>query len=87
MRIALTGKFFWLTCAMLAFASFAQVSSADVDVIVDVNVDDTPEFWGPPVGTTAPAIDAADQDGVMRDLTSLSGERGVLLVLSRSADW
>lgn len=45
------------------------------------------DSWGPVVGATAPAIEAEDQDGVVRDLASLSGERGVLLVLSRSADW
>ena len=44
-------------------------------------------FLGPAVGATAPAIEAEDQDGQVRDLASLSGERGVLLVLSRSADW
>lgn len=49
--------------------------------------DDYAESWGPPVGTAAPAIEAADQDGTTRDLASLCGERGVLLVLSRSADW
>ncbi len=49
--------------------------------------DDYAESWGPPVGATAPAIAAADQDGTTRDLGSLCGERGVLLVLSRSADW
>ncbi|MDE0662170.1 MAG: hypothetical protein F4029_18540 [Gammaproteobacteria bacterium] len=45
------------------------------------------DSWGPAVGSTAPAIEAEDQDGAVRDLASLSGERGVLLVLSRSADW
>ena len=45
------------------------------------------DSWGPAVGTTAPAIEAEDQDGQVRDLQSLSGERGVLFVLSRSADW
>ena len=45
------------------------------------------DSWGPAVGTTAPAIEAEDQDGVVRDLESLCGERGVLFVLSRSADW
>ncbi|MYE84457.1 MAG: hypothetical protein F4X36_21940 [Gammaproteobacteria bacterium] len=49
--------------------------------------DDYAESWGPPVGATAPAIAAADQDGMTRDLGSLCGERGVLFVLSRSADW
>lgn len=45
------------------------------------------DSWGPDVGTTAPGIEAEDQDGTVRDLASLSGERGALLVLSRSADW
>ena len=49
--------------------------------------DDYAESWGPPVGANAPAIEAADHDGMTRDLASLRGERGVLLVLSRSADW
>ena len=43
--------------------------------------------WGPPVGAPAPAILAEDQDGVTRDLASLAGGNGLLLVLSRSADW
>ena len=49
--------------------------------------DDYAQSWGPPVGTTAPAIEAEDQSGVARDLDSLAGENGLLLVLSRSADW
>ncbi len=49
--------------------------------------DDYAQSWGPPVGTAAPVIAAEDQDGVVRDLASLAGERGLLLVLSRSADW
>ena len=48
---------------------------------------DYAQSWGPPVGTDAPAILAEDQDGATRDLTSLAGENGLLLVLSRSADW
>ena len=49
--------------------------------------DDFVDSWGPAVGATAPSIEAEDQDGTVRDLESLCGERGVLLVLSRSADW
>ena len=48
---------------------------------------DYAQSWGPPVGTAAPAILAEDQDGVTRDLDSLAGNNGLLLVLSRSADW
>lgn len=48
---------------------------------------DYAQSWGPPVGTAAPAILAEDHNGVMRDLESLAGNNGLLLVLSRSADW
>lgn len=43
--------------------------------------------WGPAVGETVGAIAAEDQDGDVRDLASLSGERGLVLVVSRSAVW
>ncbi len=48
---------------------------------------DYAESWGPPVGAAAPAILAEDQEGIKRDLASLAGKNGLLLVLSRSADW
>ena len=67
-------KRFWLAGTMLALAGAAGAK-------------DFVDSWGPAVGATAPAIEAEDQDGKVRDLVSLSGERGVLLVLSRSADW
>lgn len=43
--------------------------------------------WGPELGSTAPAIAAQDHTGRAQTLASLSGERGLLLVFSRSADW
>ena len=67
-------KRFGLVCVLLMLAGIAQA-------------DDFAQSWGPPVGTSAPVIEAQDQDGTVRDLESLCGERGVLLVLSRSADW
>lgn len=60
-------------------AILALTGAAGADSFVD--------SWGPAVGTTAPSIEAEDQDGTVRDLESLCGERGVLLVLSRSFDW
>ena len=48
---------------------------------------DYAQSWGPPVGTAAPAVLAQDHNGATRDLGSLAGENGLLLVLSRSADW
>jgi len=53
----------------------------------DARAESFVDSWGPAVGGTAPAIEAEDQDGTVRDLASLSGERGVLFVLSRSFDW
>ena len=70
----MTGKKLWLAGALVALAGAAFA-------------EDYVESWGLPVGATGPAIAAADQDGTTRDLASLCGERGVLLVLSRSADW
>lgn len=48
---------------------------------------DYQDDWGPAVDTPMPAISAADQTGTVRDLASLSGERGLLLFMVRSADW
>lgn len=43
--------------------------------------------WGPPVGTALPEIAALDQHNAERNLSNLSGERGLLLFAVRSADW
>jgi len=43
--------------------------------------------FGPAVGATLPAIAAQDQDGARRDLASLSGPNGLVLLVTRSADW
>lgn len=42
---------------------------------------------GPVIGTTLPAISAPDETGATRTLTSLSGQNGVVLLVTRSADW
>ena len=43
--------------------------------------------WGPAVGATLPVLQAPDQSGAPRNLENLAGEQGLLLFLSRSADW
>lgn len=43
--------------------------------------------WGPEVGSRIPVLEAPDQTGRVRRLEDLSGEQGLLLLLSRSADW
>lgn len=52
-----------------------------------VRASDYADAWGPAVGTALPVLDAADQSGKPRNLENLTGERGLLLFLSRSADW
>lgn len=45
--------------------------------------------WAPmlKVGSALPAINVVDQDGIEHSLAELSGENGLILVLSRSFDW
>lgn len=42
---------------------------------------------GPAVGSRIPDFSAADQDGRIRSFENLRGEKGVMLVFYRSADW
>ena len=42
---------------------------------------------GPDVGEKVPTFEAIDQSGDSRDFDSLAGERGLLLLFFRSADW
>lgn len=42
---------------------------------------------GPQVGEKVPDFTLPDQEGRRRSLSSLMGERGLVLVFSRSADW
>lgn len=42
---------------------------------------------GPEVGQRVPDFRLADQTGTLRDLASLRGKNGLLLVFVRSADW
>ena len=67
---------------VIALAAWAAAMLAAVAV-----ADDYADGWGLAVGAEAPAIAAKDQNGALRDLASLAGERGLLLFLNRSADW
>jgi len=46
-----------------------------------------PAGLGPKVGETLPEFLLEDQQGRPRDLASLTGPRGLVLVFFRSADW
>lgn len=49
--------------------------------------DDYSAGWGPQLGATMPVLEASDQSGTARSLSNLAGEQGLLLFMSRSADW
>ena len=65
----------------LALAFAAANAAAQTPPLPDV------ERFGPQVGETAPSFSLVDQTGAERDLASLMGPNGLLLVFSRSADW
>ncbi|MDO8270629.1 MAG: peroxiredoxin family protein [Gammaproteobacteria bacterium] len=46
-------------------------------------------IWAPqlPVGSALPPISAQDQTGTLRSLQDITGEKGLVLVMSRSFDW
>jgi peroxiredoxin Q/BCP len=46
----------------------------------------THEF-GPAVGATLPTMSAQDQSGATRTVSSLAGRNGLVLLVTRSADW
>ena len=58
-----------------------------VACVADSYAADYAAEWGPPLGSGIPLLQASDQDGNPRELSNLSGERGLLLFFSRSADW
>lgn len=43
--------------------------------------------FGPAVGATLPEVSAPDETGAARTLSSLSGENGTVLLVTRAADW
>ena len=45
--------------------------------------------WAPdfPLGASVPEISAQDQDGNVQSFDDLKGEKGMLIMMSRSFDW
>ena len=62
----------------IALAAFSQFAYADSEYAA---------AWGPSVGSQAPLLSAVDQDENRRDLASLTGSQGLLLIFNRSVDW
>ena len=59
----------------------AVASAAAAQALPDV------DRFGPQVGDAVPTFSLVDQHGAARDLQSLMGPDGLMLVFSRSADW
>ena len=67
-----------MSSILLALALFQASANTD-------NPD--PAGLGPQVGQALPAFSLEDQHGASRDLASLTGPKGLVLVFFRSADW
>ena len=48
---------------------------------------DYQDEWGPDVGTALPEVTASDSSGTAASVDNLMGEKGLLLVFSRSSSW
>lgn len=79
MRKAQSGPFGRLSWCLLGLFVLFQAPQALAEDFV----------WAPdfPVGTAIPEISAQDQDGTIRMFENLKGEKGLVLVLSRSFEW
>lgn len=69
------------TLALSFVVALAAAAAAAQGPLPDV------ERFGPQVGEAVPGFELADQHGEQRDLESLAGPNGTMLVFSRSADW
>ena len=67
-------------CALLALGA-VSAATAQAPPLPDV------DGVGPQVGDVVPSFSLPDQTGAARDLDSLMGPNGLMLVFSRSADW
>lgn len=76
-RLMTGTRWMHLLVLWLAWGAVAPANAAD----------DYARDWGPQLGTPMPLLEAQDQAGASRTLDNLQGEQGLLLFLSRSADW
>ncbi len=74
-----------IAALLIVRSSFAAESQADSAAIRQL-LSDASEA-GLPVGADTPDFKLKDQNGHDRDLASLRGPKGLVLVFFRSADW
>ena len=70
-----------LTLSSVLALGAVSAASAQAPPLPDV------DGLGPQVGDAVPSFSLTDQTGAARDLASLMGPNGLMLVFSRSADW
>ncbi len=70
-----------LTLSSVLALGAVSTASAQAPPLPDV------DGLGPQVGEVVPSFSLTDQTGAARDLASLMGPNGLMLVFSRSADW
>jgi hypothetical protein len=71
----------WIVCAALALTGVLQPEAQERRERIDVSK------LGPQVGQQVPDFRLVDQSGRPRNLRSIMGSRGAMLVFIRSADW
>ena len=72
-----------IICAGLSVGVAAAQQSADEAQRTRIDV----SALGPQVGDRVPDFSLQDQDGQTRNLQSIMGPKGAMLVFVRSADW
>ena len=65
-------KLFYSLCFLAASTTFGS---------------DYSDTWGPAVGTRIPASEFASHDVETRTFSDLMGDRGLLILFNRSANW
>ncbi len=68
-------------------AAFAGVLAFFLLSAPALGEEDYSDSWGPAAGTALPMLSASDHSGTTRTLADLTGRKGLLLLLVRSADW
>ena len=74
-----------LIAALFGGGSFLVQSRTQVNMQSRAPIDVA--SLGPQVGEEVPAFSLPDQNGNLRTLESISGEKGAMLLFHRSADW
>ena len=76
---------------LILFACLATfVAVASDEPVEPIDYLENPEYlddWGPEVGSKMPDFALTDSTGQLRDLDSLTNSSGLILFLTRSADW